>query len=421
MKAFRLKEFVLESGLEQLCSNTNSNSYNAIIYLDNSFTNLLQHSKYISKYEGYLVELHEGDVIGTLSISKKLISASKCYQITDTRDYQKLQVQLVVPQDAYYIFPKSDSPIFNQSFPYDDIVLCNSFESNQEMTMHFQKEKERHQKEVEHFLENECSYTISDDAFTGEKRILWKNWYKLRFGGGGTFPYIILQNSKEQFIIKYHKKDFSEHKFQIGDRIHFLFEDKTCLHVQLKGMASNTDTLNYKQISFSLFPQDIVLFSTKSLIRVRFEFPNGDENLDLRPENEIATLSFKIYFQKYIEALSECGIDINSKVINRYDSIERKEETFACRKVSSCYVYLMKDVSNGYYKIGMSNKPEYRERTLQSEKPTLILISAKEYPSRIIAEAIESSLHKAFGEKRLRGEWFELDKDDVEDIKSTLL
>jgi hypothetical protein len=29
-----------------------------------------------------------------------------------------------------------------------------------------------------------------------------------------------------------------------------------------------------------------------------------------------------------------------------------------------CYVYLMKDVSNNYYKIGISKTPEYRERTL---------------------------------------------------------
>jgi hypothetical protein len=80
----------------------------------------------------------------------------------------------------------------------------------------------------------------------------------------------------------------------------------------------------------------------------------------------------------------------------------------------------MKDETNGYHKIGISNKPEYRERTLQSEKPTIALLCAKEFPTRIIAEAIESALHKTFEDKRLRGEWFALDEKDVLNVIKTL-
>ena len=78
-----------------------------------------------------------------------------------------------------------------------------------------------------------------------------------------------------------------------------------------------------------------------------------------------------------------------------------------------CYVYLMKDVSNNYYKIGISKTPEYRERTLQSEKPTIEMICNKKLPARKIAEAFEKALHTAFAEKRIRGEWFKLDDNDV--------
>ena len=81
---------------------------------------------------------------------------------------------------------------------------------------------------------------------------------------------------------------------------------------------------------------------------------------------------------------------------------------------------LYRDETNGYHKIGISNKPEYRERTLQSEKPTIALLCAKEFPTRIIAEAIESALHKAFEDKRLRGEWFDLSDKDVMEITMTL-
>ena len=86
----------------------------------------------------------------------------------------------------------------------------------------------------------------------------------------------------------------------------------------------------------------------------------------------------------------------------------------------SCFVYLMCDTSNGYFKIGISNNPEYRERTLQSEKPTIEKVCAKEFPNRAIASAIESALHKTYESKRIRGEWFALDADDVKAISGTL-
>ena len=89
-------------------------------------------------------------------------------------------------------------------------------------------------------------------------------------------------------------------------------------------------------------------------------------------------------------------------------------------KEKTCFVYLMIDTTNNFYKIGISNNPRYREHTLQSDKPTIELLSAKEYPTRTIAEAIEVALHKAYGEKRIRGEWFNLSEEDVEYIKETL-
>ncbi|MFB9057813.1 GIY-YIG nuclease family protein [Mariniflexile ostreae] len=85
-----------------------------------------------------------------------------------------------------------------------------------------------------------------------------------------------------------------------------------------------------------------------------------------------------------------------------------------------CFVYLMHDISNNYYKIGISNNPEYRERTLQSEKPTIEMIASKKFPIRKIADSIEKALHNTYSEKRLRGEWFELNAKDVEYIKETL-
>ena len=62
----------------------------------------------------------------------------------------------------------------------------------------------------------------------------------------------------------------------------------------------------------------------------------------------------------------------------------------------------------------------------QSEK-TCVLVSidikqvcAREYPTRAITEAIETALHRVYASKRIRGEWFNLDLSDIEDVKNTL-
>jgi|WetSurMetagenome_2_1015567.scaffolds.fasta_scaffold380893_1 hypothetical protein len=85
-----------------------------------------------------------------------------------------------------------------------------------------------------------------------------------------------------------------------------------------------------------------------------------------------------------------------------------------------CYVYFMVDNKNEYYKIGISNEPEWRERTLQSEKPSIKLIAAKKFVNRRIAAIIEKALHESYSHKRKRGEWFDLDDEDISEIKKTL-
>ena len=85
-----------------------------------------------------------------------------------------------------------------------------------------------------------------------------------------------------------------------------------------------------------------------------------------------------------------------------------------------CYLYIMKDNSNGYYKIGISNKPEHRERTLQGEKPTIEMINNKKFAKRKIALSIEKSLHQTYSAQRIRGEWFDLNDEDIEDISSIM-
>ena len=129
---------------------------------------------------------------------------------------------------------------------------------------------------------------------------------------------------------------------------------------------------------------------------------------------EYACDVFKSFASQFMELIEE----LQNEYTITFSSNSNSKPTLATNE--TCFVYLMYDTSNGYFKIGISNDPEYRERTLQSEKPTIEKLCAKEYPNRIIASAIESALHKAYESKRLRGEWFALDANDVNAIIATL-
>lgn len=82
-------------------------------------------------------------------------------------------------------------------------------------------------------------------------------------------------------------------------------------------------------------------------------------------------------------------------------------------------VYLMMNNHTGRVKIGMTkNKPEYRERTLQSQEPDIELIFYREVPKM---RRTEFSLHQHFADKRVRGEWFDLSVHDIEYAKSLII
>lgn len=68
--------------------------------------------------------------------------------------------------------------------------------------------------------------------------------------------------------------------------------------------------------------------------------------------------------------------------------------------------YIMIDTANNFYKIGKSINPEIREKTLQSEKPTIEIYL-------VCSDDIEKILHLKYKSKRVRGEWFSLTQDDL--------
>ena len=75
-------------------------------------------------------------------------------------------------------------------------------------------------------------------------------------------------------------------------------------------------------------------------------------------------------------------------------------------------IYIMIDKNTGYYKIGRSINPNFREKTLQSEKPTIELL----YTFDALCKD-EKKLHNMFISQRIRGEWFKLSDSDIDIVK----
>lgn len=211
-----------------------------------------------------------------------------------------------------------------------------------------------------------------------------------------------------------------------GDFVDLLFEDicgdSTVLTFPITRNYTNDSFANVYDVSYfcELSQSDIDCMRDNNCVSWRVRFGKqplmsivGSNESSWCPK-EFAGEVFKAYANQYMDLIEELSdehtIDFSSPVISNASIIAD----------DTCYVYLMYDSSNGYYKIGISIQPEYRERTLQSEKPTIEKICAKSYPNRTIASAIESALHKAYDSKRLRGEWFALDANDVSAIIATL-
>ena len=96
----------------------------------------------------------------------------------------------------------------------------------------------------------------------------------------------------------------------------------------------------------------------------------------------------------------------NLKEVNNSSTLKKLQSDFT-------KVYVMIDKNTGYYKIGRSINPEKRERTLQSEKPTIEMLF--NHDARV---ADEKQLHNMFVDKRVRGEWFDLNGSDLNKIRN---
>jgi len=234
------------------------------------------------------------------------------------------------------------------------------------------------------------------------------------------FSFIYFQNN-DYIVFSFNPKQLKPRQ---KDKIIFLFKNNAQLEYELSSNPiasknnSNEKTLEYKSL---ITISELELFANIdfkkwkiSLLSEEREILGGEIGGEKNYESKNnLNLVIKKYAKDYIELVK--------KIIPNYESLRVREIKKVDEvKIDSCFVYLMQDTSNGYFKIGISNQPKYREKTLQSEKPTIEMIISKKYPIRKIAESFEKSLHTTYSDKRIRGEWFELNETDVKHIIESL-
>jgi len=136
--------------------------------------------------------------------------------------------------------------------------------------------------------------------------------------------------------------------------------------------------------------------------------------------DQMGFLMSKQHFQEVIEAVTPFYDTFSEDAITRYNrELERpptptpKRSPKAIQKKSAGYVYLMQ--SGKHHKIGASVDPDKRRDYLGTKPPFEIEIVCTIETDDMYG--LEARLHERFADKRKNGEWFELEKDDVEYIK----
>lgn len=229
-------------------------------------------------------------------------------------------------------------------------------------------------------------------------------------------------DGKDYLILRHPNKDFM---LDIGDKFYILFENNNFLEFNIEKKSfhlynSLSDT--YKQVyenRILLFKEDLEILSQSLIkdwriltsINRKIEGMKSYGNEHSYENKEKLQIELNKLFNDYSRLINE---------IKNYEPLSKLEIKDEIKFTEVCHLYLMKDLANGYHKVGISNSPKYREKTLQSEKPTIELITSKEFSNRKIALAFENSLHKAYENKRLRGEWFEFTEREIAEIKEIL-
>ena len=275
------------------------------------------------------------------------------------------------------------------------------------------------------------------DDFKKNKTIKWSiiSGHVLPFGSTdeeSNIGAIIMNSHNEEFNLMFSlenhdSKDYivfkfftNQYKLNPKDEVQFMYEDESINKFQIiensKKASSSWNRLYETKVPIT--QKELSNLKEKEFIKWKIEFNNGADFILGCNSNE--RVNGKLLSKIINDFVSVYENLVSTEIPDHKPLYERDVTENSAQTSDLCHVYLMYDTTNNYHKIGISNNPKYREKTLQAEKPTIVLICAKKFPSRKMAESFEKSLHMTFAKKRIRGEWFELNDLEANEIMLTL-
>ena len=259
-----------------------------------------------------------------------------------------------------------------------------------------------------------CGYELIRELFIFVKLIL-NSYLSLKFSNGDILDFtleskpaknangVILPEDNENYCTYLKDEDY------LGG---FLSCTPRIIGKKKASIRKNEFALSHKDLS-------LFLSETLSMVRISFNSEGGTFiDIDIQScimDKKVCPMIIKSMFIILAEEISKFDSSYSSEKLKTIEDIKDTAVSNTVEK-DPCFVYLMHDEANGFYKIGMSNNPVYREGTLQSEKPTIKLIASHRYPTRKFASALETALHNLYSNLHIRGEWYKLSEDDVSDI-----
>lgn len=271
------------------------------------------------------------------------------------------------------------------------------------------------------------------DEFTNKKIIQWfcvggREWNGKGITSKSLDRTVLLtfsfnnENEKDFIVFNFISKELMLSK---NDIVSFIFEDNKIIDFLLNVNSfkiPGSSAEKHFENKVLITDEELKYFEEHSLLKWKIiikkdnrEIIGGNVGIQAYEAKQNLQIAIRKFAKEYREL-------IRIEIPNYVPLLQRDtlSSTFENIDSEECYVYLMIDTTNNHHKIGISNKPEWREKTLQSEKPTIELIASKKFIRRKIASSFEKALHETYSSKRIRGEWFQLDAIEVNEIKDTL-
>lgn len=106
---------------------------------------------------------------------------------------------------------------------------------------------------------------------------------------------------------------------------------------------------------------------------------------------------------------------LETEIAKRSEFTKSRRKSLEIDNGDMVHLYLIKDPETGTVKIGSSKYPELRLKEARKYKPGADFI----WISEILFERInEKKLHEEFSKKKIRYDWFDLSKEDIENIRN---